>query len=194
MFASRDPLTRYYPDRQWTTTFPHKSHEFADGAERTLDPRTMFFYYATGMSPAMANPELGKGAAYVYTARDAKGEYLDGSKTYKVTLPTNIPAGRFWSFNVYDNQTRSFLETDQALAGLDSTLPGVKKNADGSVTVWFGPKAPVGQEGNWVQTWPGKGWNAILRLYGPLQGWFACRVYAASPLLGGASHGGNPCL
>ena len=47
-----------------------------------------------------------------------------------------------------------------------------EKNADGSVTVWFGPKAPAGQEGNWVQTWPGKGFNVIFRLYWPLQGWF----------------------
>ena len=121
----------------------------------------------------MANPQLGKGAAYVYTARDAKGEWLDGSKNYKVTLPPNIPAGQFWSFNVYDNQHRSFLETDQRAAGLDSTLvPDVKKNADGSTTVWFGPKAPAGQEGNWVQTWPGKGFNVIFRLYAPQQGWF----------------------
>ena len=50
------------------------------------------------------------------------------------------------------------------LAGLDSTLPGVKSNADGSVTVWFGPKASAGQECNWVQTWPDKGWNTIFRL------------------------------
>ncbi len=171
-FASRDPLTRHYPDRQWTTSFTHLNHEFADGGERTLDARTMSFYYFTGLSPMMASPELGKGAAYVYTARDGMGLYLNGSKNYKVTLPPNIPAQRFWSFNVYDNQHRSFLETDQKLAGLDSTLPDVKANADGSVTVWFGPKAPAGQEGNWIQTWPGKGFNVILRLYGPLQGWF----------------------
>ena len=55
----------------------------------------------------MASPQLGQGAAYVYTARDGKGEWLDGSKSYKVTLPPNIPANRFWSFNVYDNQHRS---------------------------------------------------------------------------------------
>jgi hypothetical protein len=118
----------------------------------------------------MASPKLGQGAAYVYTARDARR--LDGSKNYKVTLPSNIPAKRFWSFNVYDNQHRSFLETDQKTAGLDSTLPEVKKNADGSVTVWFGPKAPASGEGNWVQTWPGKVFNVIFRLYGPLEGWF----------------------
>ena len=83
-FASRDPLTRYYPDRQWTTTFTHLNHEFADGGERTLDARTMSLYHFTGITPAMASPKLGQGAAYVYTARDGKGEWLDGSKNYKV--------------------------------------------------------------------------------------------------------------
>ena len=83
-----------------------------------------------------------------------------------------MPAANFWSFNVYDNQHRSFLETDQKLAGLDSTSPDLKKNADGSVTVYFAPTAPEGQDGNWVQTMPGKGWNTLLRLYAPLQPWF----------------------
>ena len=39
----------------------------------------------------------------------------------------------------------------------------------GSVDVYFGPKAPAGKESNWIQTMPGKGWNTILRLYGPLE-------------------------
>jgi hypothetical protein len=64
------------------------------------------------------------------------------------------------------------LETDQRLAGLDSTLPDVKPNKDGSYTVWFGPKAPEGHGGNWVQTTPDKGFMVILRLYGPLEPWF----------------------
>jgi hypothetical protein len=64
------------------------------------------------------------------------------------------------------------LETDQALAGIDSNQPTMKKNPDGSATIWFGPKAPGGQEGNWVQTMPGKGRNTLLRLYGPLEPWF----------------------
>jgi hypothetical protein len=100
------------------------------------------------------------------------GRYLDGDKTYKITLPAPIPAGQFWSFMVYDGQTRSMLETDQKLAGLDSTQKDIKKNPDGSVTVWFGPKAPPGQESNWVQTMPGRGWNSLLRLYAPSQPWF----------------------
>jgi hypothetical protein len=64
------------------------------------------------------------------------------------------------------------LETDQKLAGVDSTQPGLKADPDGSVTVWFGPKAPAGHEKNWVQTMPGKGWNILLRLYSPLEPWF----------------------
>jgi hypothetical protein len=40
------------------------------------------------------------------------------------------------------------------------------------VDLWFGPTAPEGHEANWVQTVPGKGWNVVLRLYGPLEPWF----------------------
>ncbi len=110
--------------------------------ERMLDARTLFHYYATGITPAMAASKPGTGSAYAVGVHDSMGRYFDGSKIYKVTLPAPIPVGQFWSFTVYDNQTRSMLETDQKLAGLDSTLPGLKKNDDGSVTVWFAPKAP----------------------------------------------------
>jgi len=78
----------------------------------------------------------------------------------------------FWSVIVYDNQTRSMVQTDQKAPSVSSQDKGVKTNADGSVDVWFGPKAPPGMEKNWVQTIPGKGWFMILRLYGPLEPWF----------------------
>ena len=170
VFAPRDKRVKFFPDRQWCTGFLG-GYTFADQGERMLDGRTLFHYYATGVTPAMVSKQPGVGSAYAFTARDKRGEYLDGGKTYKITLPGPVPAARFWSFTVYDNQTRSMLETDQALAGLDSTLPGVETNADGSATVYFGPKAPAGHEGNWVQTTPGKGWNVVLRLYGPLEPW-----------------------
>lgn len=89
-----------------------------------------------------------------------------------MTLPGPIPGKDSWSFPVYDNQTRSLLPTDQKLAGIDDTLPGIRKNQDRGVTVWFGPKAPAGREKNWVQTMPGQGYNVLLRLYGPLEPWF----------------------
>jgi hypothetical protein len=124
VFASRDERVKFYPDRQWGTPFIGGSYAFFDNGERILDPRTLFHYYATGITPAMAYSKPGTGSAYAYAARDAKGEYLDGSKTYKITLPAPIPVGQFWSFMVYDGKTRSMLETDQKLAGLDSTDKG----------------------------------------------------------------------
>jgi hypothetical protein len=172
LFSSRDERTKFYPDRQWEGIFVGGSYLFEDGAARLLDARTMFFYYATGITPAMAMSRVGSGSAYAASFRDAGGNYFDGGKTYKVTLPGPIPAKEFWSFVVYDNQTRSLLETDQKLAGVDSTDPKLKLDADGSATVWFGPKPPEGKEGNWIQTMPGKGWNVLLRLYGPLEPWF----------------------
>jgi hypothetical protein len=172
VFAPRDERVKFYPDRQWSTPFIGGSYEFLNNGERMLDARSLFHYYAAGITPAMAYSKPGTGSAYAYATRDSMGRYLDGGKTYKITLPAPIPAGQFWSFMVYDGQTRSMLETDQKNAGLDSNEPGIKKNPDGSVTVWFAPKAPAGQEANWVQTMPGKGWNALLRLYAPLQPWF----------------------
>ena len=171
LFAPRDERTRIYPDRQWLTPFVGGSYLFLDGAERLLDARSMFFYYATGITPAMSMPKVGSGPVYAAAFRDSKERYLDGGKTYKITLSGPIPAN-YWSFVVYDNQTRSLLETDQKSAGVDSTSPGIKTDADGSVTVWFAPTPPPGEEQNWVQTIPGKGWNVLLRLHGPLETWF----------------------
>ncbi len=64
------------------------------------------------------------------------------------------------------------LQTDQKAPSVSSQQKALKVNGDGSVDVWFGPKAPEGMENNWIQTAPSKGWVFILRLYGPLEPWF----------------------
>ena len=172
-FRPRLESAYFYPGkRQWYSSFTGGSYEFMNNGELVLDDRIMFHYYATAITPAMAKPKVGTGSAYEIGAHDSKGRYLDGGKTYKCTLPGPVPAKDFWSFMVYDNQTRSVLETDQKTGGLDSNNPSVKANADGSYTMWFSPTPPAGHEGNWIQTMPGKGWNVLLRLYGPLQPWF----------------------
>ncbi|MBL4766708.1 MAG: DUF1254 domain-containing protein [Rhodobacteraceae bacterium] len=172
IFAQRDPRGFYFEDRQWKTNFIGASSTFYDDGERMLDSRALFHYYATGITPAMAAKMVGQGSQYAYAERDADGAYLDGGKNYKITLPAPIPVNNFWAFTVYDNQTRSMLETDQRSAGIDSNKSDIIANEDGSYTVWFGPKAPEGHEANWVQTVTGKGWNSLLRLYGPLDPWF----------------------
>jgi hypothetical protein len=172
-FAPRKDRYYIFPDRKWNTPFTGGgNYAFYDNGERMLDDRIFMHYYATGITPAMTQPMVGLGSVYGIAAQDANGEYLDGGKTYSVTLPGPVPAKDFWSFMVYSGQTRSMLETDQKLAGLDSNNPSVKPNADDSYTMWFGPEAPAGNEGNWIQTMPGKSYNVLLRLYGPLEPWF----------------------
>jgi hypothetical protein len=110
----------------------------------------------------------GVGSQYLMGFLDANGAVLDGSKAYKVTLPKGIPAKAFWSFTLYDNQTRSMLQTPQKYprAGSQSyPSPAAKAAEDGTTTIWFSPKQPGGVDrGNWIQTDPKKGWFTILAL------------------------------
>jgi hypothetical protein len=172
LFRTRMKDAYYFPNSAWLTTFSGGYEFLLQPGVRNLDARTMFFYYATGITPAMAMKMVGVGSQYAAAFVDSTGKPLDGSKTYKIHLPPNIPAKNFWSFTLYDNQTRSMLQTDQQFPSVNSTDKGVVTNPDGSVDVWFGPAAPKGHEANWAQTVPGKGWNVIFRLYGPLEPWF----------------------
>ena len=79
-----------------------------------------------------------------------------------------MPAKDFWSVLVYDALSRSELKNGQPFPSV-SLYSGPKANADGSVDIYFGPEMPKGQEKNWIQTVPGKGWFPIFRFYGPLQ-------------------------
>ena len=93
----------------------------------------------------MALQMVGVGSQYAIAAIDADGNYLDGSKTYSVTLPEGIPAKDFWSFVLYDPQTRSLLQTPRTVfPSLSSQSGQVATNADGSGAIWVGPEAPEG--------------------------------------------------
>jgi hypothetical protein len=188
----RDPSWYYYPGSAWMnflffsgsefeTPIPMITREgvkpFPPTGYRTLDARSAFFYGVTGITPAMAMRLPGIGSQYLFAMLDSKKEYFDGAKTYKVTLPKGIPEANFWSFTLYDNQTRSMLDTPQRYPRAGSQnfpSPAAEPNADGSTTVYFGPEQPTGvKRGNWIQTIPNKGWFTILRLYSPLEPFFA---------------------
>jgi len=189
--AAEYPGWPYYPGSMWTNALWQGGYNFETpppmitkegfkplpptGA-RTLDSRTAFYYAYTLDSPAMIMRLPRVGSQYLIGFMDADKNYLDGGKTYKVTLPKGIPEEKFWSFTVYDNQTRSMLDTPQRFPRAGSQTypsPAAEPNADGSTTVYFSPTQPAGvKRGNWIQTVPGKGWWTILRLYSPLEPFF----------------------
>ncbi len=187
----RDPEWFYYPGSSWMnflfisgsefeTPIPMVTREgvkpFPPTGYRTLDARTAFFYGITGITPAMSMRLPGIGSQYLLAMLDADKQYLDGARTYKVTLPKGIPEEKFWSFTLYDNQTRSMLDTPQRYprAGSQSyPSPAAEADAEGATTVYFSPEQPAGvKRGNWIQTMPGKGFFVILRLYSPLEPFF----------------------
>jgi hypothetical protein len=190
--APRDPTLYYYPGSGWQNMLFEVGYEFEtpiplitpEGVKpfpptgyRTLDARTDFFYGVTGITPAMAMRLPGIGSTYLWTMVDAKKDPFDGAKTYKVTLPKDIPQANFWSFTLYDNMTRSMLDTPQRYprAGSQSfPSPAAEANPDGTTTVYFGPTQPANvKRSNWIQTMPGKGFIPALRLYSPLEPFFA---------------------
>jgi len=174
-FRGRDTRSSIYPNSQWKNLFASADYRFLedDGiAGRNLDARTTFYYGYTVNTPAMVAKLVGRGSQYALAFADKAGNPFDGTKTYRLNVPAKAPAKDFWSVVIYDPQTRSELQTTQPFPSKNNKRDKLIVNADGSVDLFFGPKAPAGKEANWIASVPGKGWFAVFRLYGPLEPWF----------------------
>jgi hypothetical protein len=166
-FASDREDRLAWEDRRWEWASLAPLVDFESPAGIDLDARDRWFVQAVGMSPAMLRREAGAGSTYWLGHRDAQGRYLDGGKTYKLTVPGPVPARLFWSVTVYDAKTRSEIRAPQSRAALRSLIDHLEPDANGDFTLYFGPAAPAGQESRWVQTNPGQAWFSYFRIYGP---------------------------
>jgi hypothetical protein len=171
---------RVWKDRRWLNPVNNMTEP---GAEKTIDlsfrnksagfteiePRFWFSTNYYSISPGMVSQNPGKGAAYEIAFVDADGSPLSGDISYEVKLPPNVPAKLFWSLTLYEAENASGLATSQrrfpSLGSRDKPV----QNSDGSTELYIGPKAPEGKEANWLPTAPGRGFFALLRLYGPEQ-------------------------
>lgn len=170
-YGGKDAEAVVYPGHHWQWAFVGGSYLFNSQGYDNIDRRGAFAYAATGNTPAMASKVVGAGSQYIWAARDAKGNFLDGKKDYRLRIPANPPVKDFWSVTVYDTKSRSMLQNGQKFPTI-SQYTGPEKNADGSIDIFFGPKAPAGKEKNWIRTLSDRGWFPILRFYGPLQPFF----------------------
>ena len=109
---------------------------------------------------------FGAGQAYLMTFKDKDGNKLDGSTNYRLNVPANAPVRQYWSATVYDRETHALIR-NAPWPSRSSQTPGLQKNPDGSVDIYFGPKPPQGKESNWVPTNASSGFETLFRLYGP---------------------------
>lgn len=109
---------------------------------------------------------LGTAQIYLLSGKDKDGNALNGSETYRLQVPTNVPTKQYWSATVYDRKTHALIK-NLSRASCASNDKSVQENADGSVDVYFAPKAPEGKESNWIPTDPNGQFEVLFRLYGP---------------------------
>ncbi len=156
---------RYWPDRYWATPSPPIAYETGFTWEAAdyfdLDARSVGFFSSFAPPAKAATSSL-----HLDTFLDSRGRELRGENTYRLHVPANVPVKQFWAFTIYDRETSSLIRKSTR-TGLDSYDGHMKRNPDGSVDLYIGPKPPKGQETNWIPTLAGKGWFPFFRFYGP---------------------------
>jgi hypothetical protein len=169
VYASREPEIKYWPDRHWEKMFLYNTTFERDGVN-DIDARTLWHYQAIVVSPNLISTTPGAGTAYLTTFRDSKGQYLDGGANYRLRVAANPPVKNFWAITAYDPTTRCLLDAGGNTNKTVGSRENPAANPDGSVDIYFGPKAPKGKEKNWVPTNPDKGFFLVFRFYGPTEG------------------------
>lgn len=150
------------------------SPEVAEGMQNLFANPERYPVDSRAVSYSMAffsAKQIGTGQFYLMTIKDKDGKGLDGQKTYRLNVPANAPVKLYWSATVYDGITHTLIRGSR-WSSRSSNTPGLQKNADGSVDLYFAPVTPAGKESNWVPTTPGGRFEVLFRLYGPEKPFF----------------------
>jgi hypothetical protein len=156
----------YYEGRRWV--FPilpdvigGLQSQFGNPDSYPIDGRGVTYTMAF-----FSTKHSGIGQYYLMTIKDKDGQNFAGANTYRLTVPANAPVRQYWSATAYDRATHALIR-DMPRSGRSSQSPELQPNADGSVDIWFGPRAPAGKDSNWVPTSANGQFEVLFRFYGP---------------------------
>ena len=159
----------YWPDRHYMSLLmTDKNKMFTWEYDDRIDylERAAQYFWCTYMPKKLSDTPS---TQYMMAMADKDGNPLLAGKNYKLTIPKDMPVRQFWALTVYDRATRSFIYTPSERTTISSyDLDALKKNDDGSVTLYVGPKAPDGLNSNWIDT-KGKRPLPAIRFYGPTE-------------------------
>lgn len=164
-------LTPYFEGTHWTFPAPTEliqaaSAGFAEPNHYPVDTRGLVYHYGY-----IGIKRLGAGQFYMISIKDKAGHNFDGAKNYRLTVPADAPVEQYWSVTAYDRETHALIK-NVPRASRASNSTEVQKNADGSVDLYLGPKAPKGKESNWIPTDPARGFELMFRAYAPIKEFF----------------------
>lgn len=166
-FDSDAPERIVWDDKKWEWVVYCPDGGFNEKEFLNVAVRERWFYQACGNTPQMFRRTPGAGSIYWLGIKDKNGEYLSGDHTYKLTVPTPVPANNFWSLTVYDLHTRSIVDTPQNDGAFSSMRHDTTPNEKGEIEIIIGPNKPADENVNWVQTIKGQDWFVFFRLFGP---------------------------
>jgi hypothetical protein len=166
------PTALYGKDSGWEDAMAGMNPKIDMDNYSMFNERASYTFEAVTTSAGMVSRVPGKGSAYLGSYYDADGDALMGGNNYRLHIGPNPPAANFWSITVYDIENRLIIRNGIERSDRSSRTEGLINNADGSVDLYFGPKAPQGREVNWIQTNKGQSFFVYLRLYGPEQAYF----------------------
>ncbi len=156
----------FFEGSQWF--FP-SSPEFIEGQRDGFDAHGEVYPYSSrGVIYHMAFiglKHLGIGQFYLVDVRDGEGELFRSDTTYRMRVPADVPVSQYWSVTMYDATTHAFIRNNTKYS-VSSHTPGLVTNDDGTVDVYFGPRATPGSEANFIETGDSSGFELMFRFYG----------------------------